>query len=296
MAYTAIGIKFPVATYKSVKSTIPQATVYRILTSFTKGDNVEVYYIVDLGENKKLSVKQLKWFGDIKIKISRKLNAVKFELVELDTEITASSLSGETYTLKSLSDKWKSTKVTETLQSLKMNVLSNRALTSELLNATENTFIKTPQLIPFCQGGKEHENLYKTLCIYDKRLYYEKLFMFEYLQLASNIYARDLQLLPKEVHKITVKAHKFIAEQIELHPEDFRQRLEPEELAVVKTAHGQRLQQYNDTKRADNIALVSDAIESGYCYKSDGATVNGSAVAKRSGLSRVTVSKILKNL
>jgi len=299
VSYSALGIKFPLATYETIKDSLPPATCYRTLSSLNKGISIELYYILDA---EIFSAKQKQWMGNIKTRIYNKLPFIEF--VELD-DISVRALSGETYNLKSLSSIWKRYKkirnecVTNANEPKKSSLLdklkdSKQWTDNELIDDDLiDDYIKIPQLVPFMQGAKPHENLYKTLCIYCKRLYYEKLFILEYLELAGNIYARDLDLLPKEVRKITLKAWTFISEQIELHPEDFKQRLEPEELKTVRINNAKRLQVSNQSKRASNIALVRDAIASGLHYKADGSTINKSSIAKATKLSRVTVSSVL---
>lgn len=290
MSYSAIGIKFPLATYESIKSILPEATVYRTLSSLTKGSFIEIYYVLDA---EIFSDKQKRWFGNIKTVISRKLSVFDFEVVDFDNDISVRALSGEIYTLKSLSDIWKKV----SFKTKKKSSLLDRLKDSELIgDEFTDDIIRIPQLIPFFESGKQHENLYKTLCVYAKRLHYEKLFIYEYLELAANIYAKSLELLPKEVSKITSKAWIFIEEQKELYPEDFKQKLEPEELRAVKLEHGKRLQKYNETKRASNVDLVKDAVNSGMHYKSDGITLNKSSIAKAVGITRVTVSKVLQSM
>ncbi len=303
MSYSAIGIKFPLATYETIKETLPDATVYRTISYLKHDGFIELYYILD---TEIFSPKQKSWLGNIKTRIRRKISFVEF--VELEDK-TVRALSGKIYTLKSLSNIWKKAKIfakKEETFSIKEQETKKVSLLDKLKDSKEWTdheilddeldYIKAPQLVPFMYGGKEHENLYKTLCIYAKRLHYEKLFILEYLELASNLYAQDLQLLRKEVRKITLKAWEFISEEIESHPEDFKQKLSPAELSAVKSASGARLQKYNDTKRADNISLVQDAIASGLHYKSDGASLNVSSLTNATKLNRKTVDKILNAL
>jgi hypothetical protein len=292
VSYSAIGIKFPLATYETIKKTLPPATVYRVLTSLTDDSSIEIFYILD---NEMFSQAQLRWFANIKTIISRKLIDIIFELVELDKETNVRALSGENYTLRSLSNTWKSAKPYSVAPALESTSDSRNEWSEHeiIVDKFVDEVIKIPQLIPLTQGGKAHENLYRTLCIYCKRLHYEKLFIFEYLSLASNIYARDMSLLPKEVRKITIKAWEFISEQIELHPEDFKQKLTKQELQQVKQSHGKRLQKYNQQKRTNNKALVKDALSSGNCLKANG-TLNIGAIAKTTKLNRKTVEKILE--
>ena len=290
MSYSAIGIKFPLATYESIKETLPDATVYRTLTSLSNDGFIEIFYILD---SEVFSQAQIKWYANIKTIICRKLIDLNFELVELDKEAHVRALSGVSFTLKSLSNTWKKAKVKK--ENIQAKLTDKKWIDNELLedNLVDDVIV-IPQLVPLTYFGKEHENLYQTLCIYAKRLFYEKLFIYEYLELASHIYVKGMDLLPKEARKITLKAWEFISEQIELNPEDFKQKLKPEELKAVKSAHGKRLQQYNQAKRTDNTKIVQDAIDSGKCLKANG-TIHIGQVAKYTNLNRKTVEKILDN-
>jgi len=309
--YSAIGIKFPLATYRAIKKSLPPATVYRTLSHQLHEGFIELYYILD---TEIFSQKQKSWVGNIKTRITRKLSNVDFELVEFDADITVRAGAGDIYTLKSLSNVWKKMdhiishhkEVAENEliyddKSAKKSIISKlkdeKWTDNELIeDYFTDEIIRVPQLIPLTIGGKEHENLYKTLCIYCKRLYYEKLFIYEYLEIASHIYSSEMKLLPKEKRKITLKAWTFMSEQIELNPEDFRQRLTKEELQQVKAQHGKRLQKYNQQTRASNVKLVQKALSSGRYYKSDGVTINKSSLSNATGLTRATIDKILKML
>ena len=303
MSYSAIGIKFPLATYETIKSHLPEGTVYRRLSYSAHSGFIEIYYVIDSFIT---TPKQKQWLGDIKVRITKKLSGIGFDLVELEKDTTVIALSGETYNLKSLSDAWRKVKSAKKeidifgvpffeengtpLKALENKWTDNQVIKDDFAD----DFIKVPQLVPLTMGGKAHENLYRTLCIYAKRLHYEKLFIFEYMSLAANVYAQDMSLLPKEVLKIAHKAFTFIEEQIKLHPEDFKQKLTQQELQQVKSAHGKRLQKYNQMKRTDNIELVKEAISSGKCLKANG-TINVGKVAIATALNRKTVEKILRD-
>lgn len=297
MSHSAIGVNFPLATYHIIKEDLPEATTYRTLSCSAHSGFIEIYYIID---SFIVTPKQKQWVGNIKTRISRELSGSDFSFVELEKDTTVRALSGETYNLKSLSDSWRKVK----LSKKKIDVSSkgeesdkptkeDEWIDNEILDDNfADDFIKIPQLIPLVMFGKAHENLYRTLCIYGKRLHYEKLFIFEYMSLAGNVYAQDMSLLPKEVLKIAHKAFIFIEEQIELHPKDFKQKLTRQELEQVKKAHGARLQKYNQQKRTNNIALVKDAVSSGDCLKANGS-INVGKVATTTALNRKTVEKIL---
>jgi hypothetical protein len=302
LSYSTIGIKFPIATYEAIKNDLPEATAYRTLSCLAHDGFIEIYYIID---SFIATPKQKQWVGNIKTKISRKLSDIDFEGVELDSEATVRALSGKTYNLKSLSDAWRKVKSAKKesdfygdsfleehgtpLKAVENKWTDNQVIKDDFADEV----IRVPQLIPLTMGGKEHENLYRTLCIYAKRLYREKLFIYEYLEMAAHIYVRGMSLLPKEARKITYKAWEFISEQIELNPEDFKQKLSAPELKAVKVQSGKRLQKYNDMRRTENIELINEAIASGKHYKSDGITLNKSSLATATGLSRVTINSIL---
>ena len=291
MSYSAIGIKFPLATYETIKDLLPPATVMRTLSCMAHSGYIEIYYILD---TEIFSQRQRNWVGNIKTRITRKLSYVEFELVELDAEVSLRAGAGNIYTLKSLSDVWRKLKtVKPKVSSVSDETIDKKWTENELIeDEFADEVIRVPQLIPLTMGGKEHENLYRTLCIYAKRLYYEKLFIYEYLEMATHIYVQGMSLLPKEARKITRKAWEFISKQIELHPDEFKQKLTQEELQQVKSAHGKRLQQYNQMRRADNVELVKEAISSGKCLKANG-TINIGKVATTTALNRKTVEKIL---
>ena len=303
MSYSAIGIKFPLATYETIKELLPPATVTRTLSCMAHSGFIELYYILD---TEIFSQKQKSWVGNIKTRITRKLSNLEFELVELYVEVTVRAGAGDIYTLKSLSDVWcrlqlvKPRKtitagIGDTKKSSLLSGLNDKEWTDNELIEDEfsDEVIRVPQLIPLTLSGKEHENLYRTLCIYAKRLYYEKLFIYEYLEMATHIYVQGMSLMPKEARKITYKVWEFISQQIELHPDEFKQKLTQQELQQVKSAHGQRLQKYNQQRRANNIELVIDAVSSGKYYKSDGITLNKSSLSNAIGLNRKTIEKIL---
>lgn len=289
--FSAIGIKFPLATYESIKDTLPDATVYRTISHQKSRGFIELYYILD---SEIFSPAQLKWFADIKTRIKQKLPFV--EIVEFDKDFSVRALSSKIYTLKSLSDVWRKVRLSKKKSDVSVKGTLEDEWSEEGIIIEDDDFIKVPQLIPLTMGAKEHENLYRTLCIYGKRLHYEKLFIFEYMSLASNIYAQDMSLLSKEVLKITRKAFEFIAEQIELHPEDFKQKLTKEELKEARLRNVEKLQKYNDSKRAENIIIVTDAIASGIHYKSDGVTLNKSSLANATKFNRATINAILNSI
>ncbi len=148
-------------------------------------------------------------------------------------------------------------------------------------------------------GGKTEANMYKVLTQYATRLYYEKLFQFEYLYVASKIYNKNSEekILPKKLLKITHKAFNFIDDEIKNNPDNFKQKLDPKDLRKLRIKHGATvLQKSNQRKRSNNTAAVKDAIATGRYYKADGSTLNVSSLSNALNLSRPTITAILKTL
>ena len=230
--------------------------------------------------------KQLAWFGDIKTKIFRLLPEVEIAVYDSDLKYTTDS--GMVFTLQSLQQTW-SRKIVSKKKSILKILKEPDAIVDEEL-------ITLPSLVPLFSGKYEYQ-LYKALCRYGSRLHYEKLLQFEYLYRAVKIYNKNSEekLLPKKLLKLTHKAFDYISQQIRENPDSFKQKLEKEELRRHRIKHGATvLQKSNKRKRDTNTIKVQEAINSGKYYKADGITVNVTAVANAIGVSRPTVTAILK--
>ena len=232
------------------------------------------------------SDKQLTWLGDIKTKILRILPEA--EIVQYEPEATYRTMSGEVFTLKSLQKVWTRKIVPKKKSTLKILKEPDAIVDEEL--------ITLPSLVPLLSGKYEYQ-LYKALCRYGSRLHYEKLLQFEYLYRAVKIYNKNSEekLLPKKLLKLTHKAFDYISQQIKENPDAFKQKLEKEELRRHRIKHGATiLQKSNKRKRDANTIKVQEAIATNRYYKADGTTFNVTAIANATGLSRPTVTAILK--
>ena len=230
--------------------------------------------------------KQLAWFGDIKTKIFRLLPEV--EIVAYDSELKYITDSGEIFSLKSLQQSW-SRKIVSKKKSILKILKEPDAIVDEEL-------IDLPSLVPLLSGKYEYQ-LYQALCRYGSRLHYEKLLQFEYLYRAAKIYNKNSEekVLPKKLLKLTHKAFDYISQQTQDNPDGFKQKLEKEELRRLRIKHGATvLQKSNKRKRDTNTIKVEEAIATNKYYKADGITVNVTAIANATGLSRPTVTAILK--
>jgi len=101
------------------------------------------------------------------------------------------------------------------------------------------------------------------------------------------------KLLSKKVSALTYKAYNFISEEIENNPDKFKQRLSDKELRNARIKNAAKLQARNKKTREKNIKRVRESIATGKHYKSDGKTLNVTSVANATGLSRVTIKKIV---
>ena len=284
MQIKCLAIRVPIAITE-----YPEPTFSRTLTRLNTSTNtIETYtkeciYWLDsiIGSDK-----QLIWIGDIKSKILRLIPEA--EIVEYQTEASYHTMSGEVFTLKSLQKAWIRKIVPQKKSTLKILKEPDAIVDEEL--------ITLPSLVPLLSGKYEYQ-LYKALCRYGSRLHYEKLLQFEYLYRAAKIYNKNSEekVLPKKLLKLTHKAFDYISQQTQDNPDAFKQKLEKEELRKHRVKHGMtKLQKSNKKTRSANTTKVQDAINSGKCYKADGTTVNVTAVAITAGLSRPTVSDILK--
>lgn len=101
------------------------------------------------------------------------------------------------------------------------------------------------------------------------------------------------KLLPKKLLKLTHKAFDYISDEVQKNPDNFKQKLEPKELRKARIKNALKLQARNKKTRENNISKVKEAIATNKYYKADGKTLNISAIAISTGLSRITVSNIL---
>ena len=279
-----LAIRIPI----SIRS-YPEPTFFRELTkrNITTG-KIEIYtreciYWLD---SLVFSDKQLTWLGDIKSKVLRILPEA--EIVQYEPEATYHTMSGEVFTLKSLQKAWIRKIVPKKKSTLKILKEPDAIVDEEL--------ITLPSLIPLSSGKYEYQ-LYKALCRYGTRLHYERLLQFEYLYRAAKLYNkhREDKLLPKKLLKLTYKVFDYITAEIKDNPDGFKQKLEKEELRRHRIKHGATvLQKSNKRKRDANTIKVQEAIATNRYYKADGTTVNVTAVANATGLSRPTVTAILK--
>ena len=267
----------------------PEPTFSRTLTRLNTSTNtIETYtkeciYWLDsiIGSDK-----QLIWIGDIKSKILRLIPEA--EIVEYQSEASYHTMSGEVFTLKSLQKAWIRKIVPQKKSTLKILKEPDAIVDEELINL--------PSLVPLLSGKYEYQ-LYKALCRYGSKLHYEKLLQFEYLYRAAKIYNKNSEekVLPKKLLKLSHKAFDYINEQVKENPLAFKQKLEKEELRRHRIKHGATvLQKSNKRKRDANTIKVQEAIATNRYYKADGTTVNVTAVANATGLSRPTVTAILK--
>ncbi len=267
----------------------PEPTFSRTLTRLNPSTNtIETYtkeciYWLDsiIGSDK-----QLIWIGDIKSKILRLIPEA--EIVEYQSEASYHTMSDEVFTLKSLQKAWIRKIVPQKKSTLKILKEPDAIVDEELINL--------PSLVPLLSGKYEYQ-LYKALCRYGSKLHYEKLLQFEYLYRAAKIYNKNSEekVLPKKLLKLSHKAFDYINEQVKENPLAFKQKLEKEELRRHRIKHGATvLQKSNKRKRDANTIKVQEAIATNRYYKADGTTVNVTAVANATGLSRPTVTAILK--
>ena len=267
----------------------PEPTFYRNLTKrdLTTG-KITVYtreciYWLD---SYVYTPKQLVWLADIKTKILRRLPDAEF--VEYQVEAKYITASGKIFSLKSLQKTWMRSIVPKKESILKTLKEPDTKLDDE--------HITLPSLIPLLSGKYEYQ-LYQALCRYGSRLHYEKLLQFEYLYRAAKIYNKNSEekVLPKKLLKVTHKAFGYISQQTKDNPDGFKQKLEKEELRRLRIKHGATvLQKSNKRKRDTNTIKVEEAIATNKYYKADGITVNVTAIANATGLSRPTVTAILK--
>ena len=267
----------------------PEPTFSRTLTRLNTSTNaIETYtkeciYWLDsiIGSDK-----QLIWIGDIKSKILRLIPEA--EIVEYQSEASYHTMSDEVFTLKSLQKAWTRKIVPKKKSTLKILKEPDAIVDEELINL--------PSLVPLLSGKYEYQ-LYKALCRYGSKLHYEKLLQFEYLYRAAKIYNKNSEekVLPKKLLKLSHKAFDYINEQVKENPLAFKQKLEKEELRRHRIKHGATvLQKSNKRKRDANTIKVQEAIATNRYYKADGTTLNVTAVANATGLSRPTVTAILK--
>lgn len=288
MPIKCLAIKVPI----DIK--VPKPNFYRTMTKVNiVNGKIEVYakecfYWLD---DFVYSDKQMKWLGDIKSKILRLIPEAIF--VNYSRESNYMDLSDDFFNLKTLQKVW-NRKIT----SKKKTILSRLADSDIVIDEPED--IETmPALIPIGYSGKYESNLYQVLCQYATRLYYEKMFQFEYLYVASKIYNKNSEekLNPKKLLKLTHKAFDYISQEIENNPDNFKQKLSPRQLRRHRIKHGATvLQKSNKRKRDTNIIKVKEAIATGRHYKADGTTLNVSALANSLSLSRPTITAILKTL
>ena len=188
----------------------------------------------------------------------------------------------------------------EVYKVLKKSILDklneSKQLVKEADAIVDEELIDLPSLVPLLSGKYEYQ-LYQALCRYGSRLHYEKLLQFEYLYRAAKIYNKNSEekVLPKKLLKLTHKAFDYISQQTQDNPDGFKQKLEKEELRRLRIKHGATvLQKSNKRKRDTNTIKVEEAIATNKYYKADGITVNVTAIANATGLSRPTVTAILK--
>ncbi len=270
-----VTVKIPLHIHKDLY--YPEPTFYRQITAL-KGNKIQVVYIESIYwfEHGIHSVKQLKWLGDIKTKIIKYIPSA--ELSTTTPESTLSTASGKTFDLKRFSKVW--------------NKIKTRKATKK------ETTIKLPALVPISLNGKIEYRMYTVLCKYAKRLHYEKLFQYEYLYNASTIYNKNSRdkILPNKLLKLTQKAFAFISNEIEEHPENFKQKLTKKELRNARIKNALILQANNKRIKNNNLKIIEEAIKTNKHYKAGAKTLNVSSLSNVTGLSRVTVTKLLKLL
>lgn len=269
----------------------PEPSFYREITALKDG-KIQPAYIESVYwfEHNTYSQKQLLWLADTKTKIQKQLPSAEF--TEYHPKTNYRTASGETFDLKSLSKFWSKVRI----RKAKKNSLLDKLKDSE--TEIDDEPIQIPSLVPITMDGKLEYRMYKALTKYATKLHYNKVLQFEYLCRASKIYNKNSEdkMLPKQLLKLTHKAFDFITEEINNHPDNFKQKLEPKELRNARIKNAVKLQANNKKIRFDNTVKVKEAIESGRHYKADGTTINVSSIANACDLTRVTASRILTKL
>jgi hypothetical protein len=275
-----LGIKVPINTK------VPQPNFYRNITRIDPSSKKIEFYAKECFywlDDFVFSDKQIQWLGDIKSKILKLIPEAVF--VEYSTDSNYIDLSDKFFTLKTLQQTWTRT-ITDSKKSF-------------IRKISKEESIVLPKLIPMPLSGKHEYKLYTVLTQYATRLHYEKLFQFEYLYVASKIYNKNSEdkLLPRKLLKLTHKAFNYINQEILSNPDNFKQKLNPNDLRKLRIKHGLSvLQKSNNTQRKTNTSKIKEAIATDKYYKADGTTLNVSAIANTLNLSRPTITAILKTL
>jgi hypothetical protein len=282
-------VKMPLDIHNSTE--YPEPSFYREITALKDGKIQPAYIESVYWFNHDIySQKQLLWLADTKTKIQKLIPDARF--TEYNDETDYLTASGETFDLKRFSKVWSK------IKNRKLILLDK---IKDCKTATDDFYsepIIIPSLIPIELSGKIEYRMYKVLTQYASKLYYSRLLQFEYLYRASRIYNKNSEdkMLPKQLLKLTHKAFDFITEEINNHPDNFKQKLEPKELRNARIKNAVKLQANNKKIRFDNTVKLKEAIESGKHYKADGTTINVSSIANACALTRVTASRILTKL
>lgn len=261
---------------------LPEPTMTRTITTTFKSNYIECIYWLD---TYLISQKQLKWIADIKTKIKMLLPDVEF--IEYDKSYNYKTVSGESFNLKQLSDLWSiATKERPDIVVKKVKLPSLPHL---------------DLLVPGNLDKVVMRELYQPMCVHAKNLYYYHSFSYEALMCGINeaLGIIDYTLSPKLKRKFCESIYNNFSKELLSYPHKYKQKLlgkdkENERINRTKKLKNARVEA-GKISEANNKALILQVLDNPLIIKPNGK-YNVTAIATLTGLSRPTVSKLLKDL
>lgn len=174
------------------------------------------------------------------------------------------------------------------VESINSDEVNNKKYSLEELSQYFKSINTTYPKILFAQNKKE---IYQRLCIYGKNLYYCKMLSIEMVMFAS-IKMNDLLNKPctyKELLNMSNRAYKYILD----NQKSLKQKLTPYELKRAYKRGGETRGNQMKKQQQKNKRMILKLISDGNYNKPNGKP-NITAISKESNLSRVTITKIIK--
>jgi len=261
---------------------LPEATMMRYITSTKDGNFIELVYWFDTYLQ---SQKQIKWISNIKTKI--KMYVTDVEFVTYNKQFNYETISGEPFSLQKFSELWNIT----TKDS--KDVIVKRVKLPPL-----------PYIDTMVQGNIDKivvRELYRTLLIHSKNLYYYHSFNFEAVMSGINeaLTILGLTLGYKLKNKLCQNVYDNFSKELLSNPHKYQQKLLGKDKEIERTSRIKRLSESRANAGKESIESskqkILEALKNPLTLKHDG-TYNVSAIASIIGLHRNTISKLIKDL
>jgi len=265
-----------------IQENTPEPTFIRTITSTLQGKFIELVYWFD---SYIVSPKQIKWIGDIKSKIKILIPSVQFTLY--NKEFNYITVSGESYGLKQFSNLW----------SVASKEFDNIVIPRLKLPPL-------PYIDTMIQGDIEKlicRELYRPMIIHSKQLYYYHCFNYETVMSGINeaLSILGLQLSNKPKTKLCESVFRAFKAELLSNPHKYKQKLSGIDKEVEIRDRTKRLQQSRiisgNLSIETNKKKILEAIKNPLTIKPNGS-YNVTAIAKLTGLTRVTITKLIKDL